>query len=649
MSEANVSYEECLANVQSYIHEPKNLDLISRAYAFAHEHHAGQFRKNGDPYEVHVIAVANTLAKLHCEPVTIAAGLLHDTIEDCDGVDEQMITDLFGKEVTMLVEAVTKVGKAAKQSEKEYQALNHTKIFSAASQDIRVIIIKLADRLHNMRTLQYMKPEKQKKISEETLHVYAPIAHTMGMGAIKRELEDLSFYYLNPIKYHEIEAMLLESDKQREAHIQRIVSDMEIILREKNIPFRIHIRHKHPYAVYKKMQTHHLHFDEIFDKQVIRIITTSSALAYRTISYIHYMYVPIQGHFKDYMAKPKANMYQALHTTIVDPTSGQIFEFQVRSEKSDEVAQYGVAAEWKFDESLQDSGKFSKKSMESKFSWLRDFNALTLEEKQNPIEYMNVIQNDMFNANIFVMTPHGKYIHLPADSTPIDFAYRIHSEIGNHAVAAKINGRRVALNTPLESGNMVQIITSNDSPGPRMEWLQFVKTKLARNKIHAYYAALESKGLVQDGNPAANLPVEAESEKDIKEILLAGCCTPVYGDEIIGVLSKNQTLKIHRKDCQALKENTGEIVHVHWNENVENRRFYTNVQISSEDRAFLVSDICLVCQQLDVQIKEIHSKASDNFKEASTFLKIGVKNLIQLEHLLGLLGHIEKVRSVKRI
>ena len=398
-----VTFDECLDYIKTYIKRPENIELIEKAYAFAQEHHKGQFRKSGAPYVTHVIQVAYTLAQMHCGPKTIAAGLLHDTVEDCDEVCDDTIREEFGEEILTMVDAVTKIGNIQFKDEKEYQANNHRKLFIAMAKDIRVILIKLADRLHNMRTLEYMKPEKQQKISRETLSVYAPIAHRLGISAIKNELEDLSFKYIDPKKYHEIKNLVKQREEERNEQVQMMIEDIKTILDSYNIKYRIFGRSKHFYSIYKKMVTKNKRFEEILDLLAIRIITDTVAHCYEILGYVHATYRPIPGRFKDYIAMPKANMYQSLHTTIVEPQHGNIFEIQIRTEDMDEIAERGVAAHWKYKEKANSMPEIEQKEIEDKLSWFRDFSMMTDEESEDPLEYMNVLQKDIFEANVYCL------------------------------------------------------------------------------------------------------------------------------------------------------------------------------------------------------------------------------------------------------
>ena len=547
-----VTFEECVENVQTYIKRPENIELIQKAYDFAYEHHKGQFRKSGEPYVIHVIQVANTLALMHCGPKTIAAGLLHDTVEDCQGVTTDTITELFGQEIATLVDAVTKIGAIKFKDEEEYLASNHRKLFIAMAKDIRVILIKLADRLHNMRTLQYMRPEKQKKIARETLSVYAPIAHRLGISEIKNELEDLSFKYLDYKKYEEIKDLVKQRESDRNEQVHEMISDIESIMQEYNIQYRIFGRSKHFYSIYKKMVTKNKRFEEILDLLAIRIVTDSVVHCYEILGYIHAKYRPIPGRFKDYIAMPKANMYQSLHTTIVEPEHGNIFEIQIRTEEMDAIAERGVAAHWKYKENRNYTPEYEQKEIEDKLSWFRDFSMMTDEESEDPLEYMNVLQKDIFEANVYCLTPRGKVIALPSGSCPIDFAYRIHTEVGNKTVGAKVNGAIVPLNTPLKTGDVVDILTNNNSVGPSADWIKIVKSGHARNKIRTFLQKQEQQSrkesiklgqsMLEDEFRRLKLDPKSMDQKRLESILTSLSFKSV-DDLYVGIAMKRVSLQ----------------------------------------------------------------------------------------------------------
>ena len=491
VSKKVVTFHELLDEVKKYIKKEENIDLITRAYLFAEKNHCGQFRKSGEPYIIHAIQVGYILALLRTGPKTIAAGFLHDVVEDCN-VSKQEVSELFGEEVATLVESVTKISNLKFQDEKEYLASNHRKIFIAMAKDVRVILVKLADRLHNMRTLQYMPSAKQQKIANETLEVYAPIAHRLGISDIKNELEDLSFQYLKKEKYYEIAKLVEKRKAERDEQVQRMIADISAMMEEHHIKYRIFGRSKHLYSIYKKIVTKNKRFEEILDLLAIRIVTDTDSACYEILGYIHAKYRPIPGRFKDYIAMPKVNMYQSLHTTIV-ADDGNIFEVQIRTEKMDEIAEQGIAAHWRYKESMYGGKEIRQKEIEEQLHWFKDFSVMSDEVNDDALEYMNLLQKDIFEANVYVMTPKGKVIALPNGATPIDFAYRVHTEIGHHTVGATINGVIVPLNTVLKTGDVVSIRTSKQSSGPSEDWLKIVRSAHARNKIRSFFQKQESE------------------------------------------------------------------------------------------------------------------------------------------------------------
>lgn len=501
-----VTFDEMMVEVKKYIKKEENIDLITRAYLCAEKNHTGQYRKSGEPYIIHAIQVGYILTLLRTGPKTIAAGFLHDVVEDCD-VTIQEMSDMFGDEVASLVESVTKIGALKFKDEKEYLASNHRKIFIAMAKDVRVILIKLADRLHNMRTLQYMREEKQKKIASETLEVYAPIAHRLGISDIKNELEDLCFQYLNKEKYYEIAKLVEKRKAERDAQVQHMIGDIADLLDEHKITYRIFGRSKHLYSIYKKMITKNKRFEEILDLLAIRIITDTDTACYEILGYIHAKYRPIPGRFKDYIAMPKVNMYQSLHTTIV-AEDGNIFEVQIRTETMDAVAEQGIAAHWRYKENINGGREIHQKEIEEQLHWFKDFSVMSDEVNDDAMEYMNLLQKDIFEANVYVMTPKGKVIALPNGSTPIDFAYRVHTEVGHHTVGATINGVLMPLNTKLKTGDVVNIRTSKQSPGPSEDWIKVVKSAHARNKIRSFFQKQESERRSMDIKKGEDMLVE---------------------------------------------------------------------------------------------------------------------------------------------
>lgn len=477
-----IPFEEIKKHLSVYIHSQESISFIKKAYDFAVEKHSGQIRKSGEPYVNHVINVAIILAKLHVAPTVIASGLLHDVVEDCD-VSNKDIAVLFNKDVASIVEAVTKLGNLPKITDAEYQAENHRKIFLAMSKDIRVILVKLADRFHNMLTLEYMPSDKQKKIAQETLDVYAPIAHRLGLGELKAILEDRCLYYLDQKKYFEIVELINLKKKQRQEMLTAMIKEVDCLLLENNIIVDITGRSKHLYSIYKKMVYKNKKFDEIYDLQAIRIIAKDVMTCYGVLGIIHNKYRPIPGRFKDYIAMKKPNMYQSLHTTIIG-NGGLIFEIQIRTKEMDDIAEKGVAAHWRYKEG---SDNIPQKEIEEQLHWFRDF--VTLSDEASDIqaqEYMHNLQQDIFEANVYALTPKGKVINLPKDSSVIDFAYRIHSKVAESMVGALVNGNFVPFNTKLKTGDVVEIQTQKNAPGPSEGWLDIVKTSNARQKIKQY-------------------------------------------------------------------------------------------------------------------------------------------------------------------
>lgn len=488
---------EDVKNVYSkYIHNPEELDKIYQAYLFASEKHKNQVRKSGDPYIVHLLGVARILSELNTGPTTIIAGLLHDTIEDTDTTEEE-ITEKFGKEVCYLVQGVTKVTRLSDYHNVDFEAESHRKIFIAMAKDIRVIIIKLADRLHNMRTLQFQPPEKQKKIAKETRDVYAPIAHRLGLSQVKTELEDLSLFYLEREKFEEIENLLSRQSTNMKNAIDVLKNKIVEILTPTNILFEITSRVKSIYSIYKKMYVKGKAFDDIYDIMALRIITETEMNCYELLGYIHANFKPIPGRFKDYIAMPKPNMYQSLHTTIVTG-DGHTFEIQIRTKKMDEIAEEGVAAHWRYKENKKYDAKTEQQEIEEQLHWFRDFVSVTIEiQDGNAKEYVEALQHDIFDANVYVFTPKGKVVTLPNGSTPIDFAYKIHTDVGNTLAGAKVNNQMVPISRVLQTGDVVEIIT-NKNATPNSEWLNMATSSIAKSHIRKFLMKQNSDFIRQD-------------------------------------------------------------------------------------------------------------------------------------------------------
>lgn len=461
-------------------YKPYNTELIGRAYDKARELHDGQLRKSGEPYLVHPIAVAVILAQLGMDDETLVAGMLHDTVEDTPYTREQLVED-FGEDIALLVDGVTKLGSLKFDSKEQAQAENLRKMFLAMSKDIRVLIIKLADRLHNMRTIEFMTPAKIVEKSRETLDIYAPLAGRLGIYTVKFELENISLKYLHPQEYADLEKSVNAKKQQREEMIQKVISEIKEALDDMHMKYDIMGRSKQLYSIYKKMTVQHKQLDEIFDLVAVRVIVETVRDCYAVLGQVHTMWKPIPGRFKDYIAMPKPNMYQSLHTTVLGD-NGVPFEIQIRTYEMHRVAEYGIAAHWKYKEG-NTSGNQNKEDM--KLAWLRQ--AIEWQKDlQDPKDFLDTLKMDLFSSQVFVFTPKGEVIDLPAGSTPLDFAFKIHTAVGCHCVGAKVNGKMVTIDHPLNSGDIVEIVTNSNSSGPSVDWLKIVKSSTAKNKIRSW-------------------------------------------------------------------------------------------------------------------------------------------------------------------
>ncbi|RTH40079.1 GTP pyrophosphokinase, partial [Thermus scotoductus] len=612
---------------------PQDREKVREAYRFAEEAHRGQLRKSGEPYITHPVAVAEILASLRMDADTVAAGLLHDTLEDC-GVAPEELERRFGLAVRKLVEGETKVSKLYKLANlegEEKRAEDLRQMFIAMAEDVRIIIVKLADRLHNLRTLEHMPPEKQRRIAKETLEIYAPLAHRLGMGQLKWELEDLSFRYLHPEAYHALLSRIQETQEARERIVQKAMAALEEALRKDELlqaqlqSFEVTGRPKHLYSIWKKMERDKKALEQIYDLLAVRIILDpkptpteegrvlrEKQVCYHVLGLVHALWQPIPGRVKDYIAVPKPNGYQSLHTTVI-ALEGLPLEVQIRTREMHRIAEYGIAAHWLYKEGLTDPEELKRR-----VSWLKSIQEWQ-QEFSSSREFVEAVTRDLLGGRVFVFTPKGRIINLPRGATPVDFAYHIHTEVGHHMVGAKVNGRIVPLSYELQNGEIVEILTSK-SAHPSKDWLEFAKTRSAKGKIRQYFRTQErqetlerGQGLLERYLKRRGLPKPSDSqleeaakrlgiapspeelylalalnritpkqvaeklypkallkpekpkptpknewgirlEQDLQApIRLASCCEPMKGDAILGFVTRGRGVTIHRADCPNLR------------------------------------------------------------------------------------------------
>lgn len=728
------TFEDVKKTYSKYIHNPADLALIERAYRFADKKHEGQMRKSGDPYITHCIGVAKILAELQSGPKTICAGFLHDTIEDT-GTSKKDIEDQFGTEIATMVEALTKVTRLSDYKNEEFTAENHRKIFVAMAKDVRVIVIKIADRLHNMRTLQFQPRVKQERIAKETLDVYAPIAHRLGLYNIQTEMEDLSLYYLEPAKYALIEEKVSSTMSDAKLTLNSLQKEITQILAPTKIPFEIKDRVKSIYSIYKKMYQKHYSFEQIFDVMALRIITKTEQNCYEVLGYIHANFKPVPGRFKDYIAMPKANMYQSLHTTVVTE-SGKFFEIQIRTEAMDAVAESGIAAHWRYKEGTNYDAKKEQVEIENQLHWFKDFVSLTNEANENPStkEFVDELSHDIFDANVYVFTPKGNVICLPTGSTPLDFAYRIHTDLGEHLSGAKINSTLVPIDQELKTGDIVEVITNKNSE-PNSEWLNIAKTGFAKSKIRKFLVHQNADYIREDSikkgrqalldvmkeNGIAT-PLDAVIDKNVlltmnadspdgiflmiagrtvtpssvleaskavqkekaekhseeaiagkiqaKEVksnttdsvilpngdsimsVMANCCSPLPGDEIVGFVSQGQGVKIHRADCPNIKkvEIKDRLIQVCWNPNAPRTLQYpVDLDVQCHDRNNLMIDVLNNLNANNAKCTKISAKYHPSNNTTTILVTLLVRDKDTLSHFIQGLMSVKGVYQIDRV
>lgn len=507
-----MTHEQVIDACKKYL-DDEQIAFIEEAYQFAKKAHANQKRASGQPYIVHPTQVAGTLANLGLDPDTIAAGFLHDTVEDTDVTNDEL-KEKFGKDVAFIVDGVTKLNKYEYKSHQEFLAENHRKMLIAMAKDIRVIMVKLADRLHNMHTLEHLRPDKQRRIASETMDIYAPLADRLGIGTIKWELEDLSFHYLNPKEYYRIVNLMSLKRSERENYINDTINTLKSSLDSLGIKYDIQGRPKHIYSIYKKMVNKHKDFNEIYDLLAVRVIVDTVKDCYAVLGAVHTKWKPMPGRFKDYIAVPKVNGYQSLHTTIIGP-GGRPLEIQIRTEQMHEVAEYGVAAHWAYKR-----GNFNgveQTDSNEKLDMVREILELK-DETQDASEFMKSVKSEIFSDRVYVFTPKGEVYELPKGSVTLDFAYEIHTQVGSHAVGAKVNGKLVPLDYKLKNGDVIDIMTQSNA-SPSRDWIDLVKTSRARNKIRRYFRNLDRENSIEQGEQmvAENLREQGFAPKEFMD------------------------------------------------------------------------------------------------------------------------------------
>ena len=639
-----------------------DIDQIQQAYEFAEECHKNDLRLSGEPYIVHPLEVAIILATLRLDTDTLSAALLHDVVEDT-GITLERINDIFNEEIAQLVDGVTKISSIKNKSKTTAQAETLRKMLLATIKDIRVIIIKLADKLHNMRTIMFQPEEKQKKIAKETLDIYAPIARRLGMSQISSELEDLSFHVLHSEDYEKINTLITHRKNEVKEYINTITKTLQEQLEEQNIKAEITGRAKHYFSIYRKIKEQNKSFDEIYDIRAIRVIVKEITDCYGALGVIHTHWSPIAARFKDYIAVPKSNMYQSLHTTVIGP-NGFPLEIQIRTEEMHNTAEMGIAAHWVYKE--EENTKISKKYKDYKL--LQDIYEWQSNLKDTK-EFMKSLKMDLYEDEIFVFTPKGKIIKLAKGATPIDFAYTIHTEIGHHTIGAKVNNKMVTIKTKLNSGDIVEVMTSSKGH-PSDAWLKFVVSPNARYKIRSWlrkHDKTKQKTSRDEANKEeSQAPVTIPHEEQIKlkklskqkktgvtiagasDILikLSQCCQPIPGDKVIGFITRGRGITVHKTSCPSLKRLRGEkerFIKIVWEESPHSM-YPIKLNIEAIDRANLLKDIAdeiSLCDTNIIKAEATTSAASANFK----FILEVTSN----KHLNDIIKRIKKIKNVSDV
>lgn len=691
--------------------EPEEIEQIEKAYLFAKRLHEGQYRISEEPYIIHPVEVAKILLGLKVDSHTLQAAFLHDILEDTDTQPEE-IEKLFGKDVLTLVQGVTKLGKLQFKSKEERQAENFRRLFIAMASDIRIVFLKLADRLHNMRTLNFMTASKQQKIARETLDIFAPLANRLGIYKIKAELEDLSLRYLEPDKYFEIARLVSQTKASREETVQILIDKISADVKKAGINAQITGRAKHYYSIYSKMKRLNIAFHDLYDITAVRVIVDTEKECYEVLGLIHSQFKPIPGRFKDYIAMPKGNMYQSLHTSVIGPRSKPL-EVQIRTWEMHEVAEYGIAAHWRYKEK---GSQKANNPTDMQFSWMRKLVEYD-KDMSSAEDYVNSVKLDLFSDQVFAFTPNGDVFDLPVNATPVDFAYRIHSEVGNKTVGALINGRIAQLDTKLHNGDIVEILTSK-TPAPRLDWLNFVVTKQASSKIKQWFKKNNREEHIEVGKtnleheltksvfddymksgefdkvakqmnylsaedlfaalgygettlnkiinklkkpetpkqPSGNFhgSTKKKSEKDIIGLeglmySIARCCSPIPGEPIVGVVTRAKGVTVHRLDCPMLEHIEPErLMDIRWSGDNVNKTYNTTIRVETAEKQGLLKDIIAAVSDNGTNINYANVKSKSG-KVGIIELGIELDNIETLKKVILSIQAIPDVYSVKRI
>ena len=709
MDDQSKLFDDIRTKLEEQHRTPEDIAQIEKAFQFAKKLHQGQYRVSEEPYIIHPVEVVKILVNLRADSHTLMAGFLHDILEDTDTQPEEL-KELFGEDVLTLVQGVTKLGKLKFKSKEERQAENFRRLFIAMANDVRIIFLKLADRLHNMRTLNFMAPAKQQRIAQETLDIFAPLANRLGVGKIKAELEDLSLKYLHPDKYYEIAQLVSQKKVERDSTVKLLIEKISNDVKKSGINAQITGRAKHYYSIYNKMRRQNVAFHDLYDITAVRVIVDTEKECYEVLGLIHSQFKPIPGRFKDYIAMPKGNMYQSLHTSVIGPNKKPL-EVQIRTWQMHEIAEYGVAAHWRYKEK---GSQKANSSSDMQFSWMRKMVEYN-NETTDAADYVNSVKLDLFSDQVFAFTPNGDVIDLPKDATPLDFAYRIHSDVGHKTVGALINGRIAQLDSKLKNGDIVEILTSKVS-APKLGWLNFVVTKQASSKIRQWFKKNKREDHIELGkttleheltkatfdeyikngelakiakqmnyvsiddlfaalgygettaNKIVNKLRKTEKstepklghehryskKKDIEGLegmlySFARCCSPIPGEPIVGVVTRSKGVSIHRLDCKTLDDIEPErLLDIKWSGVSTDKRYTTSIRIETAEKQGLLKDIISAVSDNNTNIVFANVKSRHN-KLGIIELGLEVDNIETLKQVMNSLQSMPEVYTVKRV